>query len=81
MIVAGHHGNAADGLDGAQNGMIIGGDNDRPETRLHRTTPDMDDHRLATNIGERLAWQAGGSHAGGDENDGIGHLGRSCATF
>ena len=41
----------------------------RPMSGLDRAAPDMDDHRLAVDVGERLARQAGRGHAGGDEND------------
>ena len=44
-----------------------------PTSGLDRAPPDMDDHRLAANVGERLARQAGRGHAGGNEDDRIDH--------
>ena len=52
---------------------LVGRDHDRAEPGLHGAAPDMDDHRLAVDVGQRLARQPGRGHAGGDENDGVGH--------
>ena len=74
MIGAGHHRLAAGELDGAGDGEIVGGDDHPAEAGLHRPAPDMDDHRVAVDVGERLARQAGRGHAGGNEDDGaLGH--------
>ncbi len=70
MIGAGHHRLAAGKVDGGGDGEIVGGDDDAADGGLHRTTPDMDDHGMAADIGERLARQAGGAHAGGNDDDG-----------
>ena len=47
------------------------GDEYRAEVRLDRPAPDMDDHRLAADLGQRLAREAGRSQSGGDQDDGI----------
>ncbi len=44
----------------------------RPSAALGRAAGDMHDHRLAGDVGQRLARQARGSHAGGNDDDG-GH--------
>ena len=52
----------------------------RPPARASasmRPSPDVHDHRLAADVGERLARQPGRSHARGNENDGLGHEGRA----
>ena len=41
----------------------------RPTPASHGPAPDMDDHRLAGDVGQRLARQAGRGHAGRDEDD------------
>ena len=52
---------------------IVGRHRDSADSRLHGPAPDMDDHRLAGDVGERLAGQARRREAGRDEDDGVGH--------
>ena len=84
MVGAGHHRLAAGQLDGAGDGEVVGGDHHPAETGLDRAAPDMDDHRVAVDVGKRLSRQAGGGHAGGNEDDGaLGHgrnLGKTAQT-
>ena len=73
VIEAGHHRLAAGGDHRLDDARVIGRDPDRPDVGLHRPAPDMDDHRRAVNVGERLSRQASRAHAGGDEDNRIGH--------
>ena len=73
MVGARHHGVAADRLDGLDDPRLVGRDHDGAEAGLHGAAPDMHDHRLALDVGERLAGQPRRGHAGGNEDDGIGH--------
>ena len=73
MIRAGHDRPAARRFDRAGDARVVGRDDDRPDLGFDRAPPDMDDHRLAQDVGERLARQAGRSHARGDENEGMEH--------
>ena len=73
MIEAGHHRLAAGGGHRLDDARIIRRDPDRSDVGLHRPAPDMDDHRRAVNVGERLSRQASRAHAGGDEDNRIGH--------
>jgi hypothetical protein len=44
--------------------------------RSNGALPDVDDHRAAVNLGERLAWKPGRVHASRDDDQGIlGHGG------
>ena len=45
------------------------GDDHRADVRLHRPPPDLHDHRLAADVGERLAGQPRRRHARRDEDD------------
>ena len=73
VMGAGHHGFAADGSDRRGNRVIVGGHHDTADVRLDRAAPDMDDHRLAADVGERFARQTRRGHAGGDQNQRFGH--------
>ena len=56
--------------------LRVGGDHDGPQIGLHRPAPDMDDHRFAVDVGERLVGEAGGGQAGRNEDDrGVGRHG------
>ena len=56
---------------------IIGRDENRAEAGLQRTRDDMGDHRPARDIGEGLAGQPRGLHAGRDDEDRTGwHVAR-----
>ena len=69
MIGPRQHRATADRLDRLDDAGVVGRDQHRPDVGLHGAPPDMDDHRLAVDVGERLAGQARRGHAGGDEND------------
>ena len=73
MIRAGHDRLAAGGRHRFDDARVVRRHPDRSEVRLHRPAPDMDDHRRAVDVGEGLPRQAGRAHAGGDEDDGVGH--------
>ena len=73
VIEAGHDRFAAGRGDRLHDARIVRRHPDRSDIRLRRPAPDMDDHRRAVNVGERLSRQAGRVHARGDEDDGIGH--------
>ena len=45
----------------------VGRHHDAADIRLDRPAPDMNDHRLAGDVGKRLAGEARRGHAGGDE--------------
>ena len=47
----------------------------RPSSAVGGAPPDMDDHRLAGDVGQRLAGQAGRGHAGGDQDERFGQGG------
>ena len=68
MIRPGDHGLAAGAADRACDAGIVGRDDDPAEPGLHGATPDMDDHRLAVDVGERLA-RAGGWPPSGRERE------------
>ncbi len=55
--------------------LRIGGDHHPAEPGLGGAAGDVNDHRNAGNVGQRLARQAGRGHAGRDEDQG-GHEGR-----
>ena len=62
-------------LHGRGNRRGIGRDHDRTDFGLLRAAQDLDDHRRAADVGERLAWQPGRGHAGGNQNQDISHRG------
>jgi hypothetical protein len=76
VIGTGHRRLAAGQLDGGGDGDVVGRHNDAADIGLDRAAPDVDDHRGAVDIRHRLARQAGGGHAGRDDDDGPvrGHL-------
>ena len=67
MVGARHHGGEAGIGNSPENPVVVGRHGDRAAIGLARPFGDMDDHRLAANIGERLARQPSGCHPGGDE--------------
>jgi hypothetical protein len=73
VIEAGHDRLAAGGRHRLDHAWVIRRHPDRPDVGLHRSAPDMDDHRRAVNVGERLSRQASRVHSRGDENDRICH--------
>jgi hypothetical protein len=48
--------------------LMVDGDDDATDRRLARALGNLYDHGQAANIGERLARQARGGHAGGNED-------------
>ena len=75
MISAGQNGMAAHRANGRDDLGGIGRDQHGTDARLAGAAPDMDDHRLAVNIGQWLAGQARGAQTGRNEDNRIGHLG------
>ena len=73
MVGPRQHGAPADRLDRRDDPSIVGRHQHRPDVGFDGAPPDVDDHRLAVDVGERLAGQARRGHAGGDEDDGFGH--------
>ncbi len=69
MVRAGHDDLEA-GLRNRREGIVmVDGDDDSPDRRFARPHGHLDDHRQAGNIGQRLAWQARGRHAGGNQHE------------
>ena len=68
MIGARHHGAAAGLLDAGRDRLRIGRNHHRSDVGGLRPAHHMDDHRLAGDIGERLAGKPGRSHAGRNED-------------
>ena len=73
MIGARHYGAARRGLNGVGHVARIGRDHDGTNIRLGGAPQHLHDHRHPADIGEGLAGQARGSHAGRDEDDRAGH--------
>ena len=73
MVGAGHDRPAAGLFHRRGDGFRIGRHHDRADAGRLRAPQHMHDHRQAGDIGQRLAGQAGGGHAGRDEDDGVGH--------
>ncbi len=67
----GHHRPPAGALDRLGDRRIGAGDDDRPEAGLHGAAPDVHDHRLAGDLGQRLVGQPRGGEPGGDDDDGM----------
>jgi hypothetical protein len=68
-VGAGHDGLAAEGLDGAADAVIIGGDDDGGGAfGSGGALPDVLDHGFAGDVGEGLGGEAGGGIAGGDDD-------------
>ena len=65
----GHHRDPAFRANGLGDLGIGTGDRDRPDVGLARTVEHVQDHGPAMDDGQRLAGQAGGGHAGGDDDD------------
>ncbi len=78
MIGPRHDRTAAGLIHSRGNFGRVGGDHHRADCGLLRAAHDMHDHRLAGDIGERLARQPGRGHAGGNEDQDIGHRGSAC---
>ena len=71
-VVGPGHDRLAAGAHGSRrrSSGVVGRDHHAADVRLDRAAPDVNDHRLAGDVGERLARQARRRHAGRDENDG-----------
>ena len=67
-----HHRAAAGLLDAGGDRLRIGRDHDRPDVRRLRAAHHVHDHRLAGDIGQRLAGQPGRGHAGRDQDENVG---------
>ena len=77
VVVAGHRRLAAGGPDGVGDRTLVGRHDDAADAGLDSPAPDMDDHRLARDVGHGLAGQAACRHAGGHEHDGLLHIRRA----
>ena len=70
-----HDGAAADRFDRLDDRQIVRGHQHGPHIRLDRPAPDVHDHRLAMNVGQRLARQAARGEARRNEDDRMGQIG------
>ena len=68
-----HHRPAAGLFHSRGDGLVVGGHHDPAEPAASARRQHMHDHRLAGDIGQRLAGQPGRGHAGRDQDDGVGH--------
>ena len=75
MIRPRHDRLAAMGFHRGRDLRRVGGDRHAADSGRLRPAQHMDDHRQAGDIQQRLAGQAGGGHAGGNQhqNAGLGH--------
>jgi hypothetical protein len=73
VIGARHHRATAGLLDAGRDHVRIGRDHHLPEPRGLRSAQDVDDHRLACNVEERLSGKPGRGHARGDDNENVRH--------
>ena len=75
MVGTGHDGLAAMGCHHLGDLGGIGGDRDPADLRGLGAAQHVDDHRQAGDVQQRLARQAGGGHAGGNQHQsaGFGH--------
>src|SRR4051795_13145676 len=71
MVRPGQDGTAAPRGDGICDLGFGAGDDDRTDPGLHGPAPDMDDHRIAMDVGKRLAGARGGGEARGDDDYGV----------
>src|SRR5690606_35256658 len=62
------HGLESGGANRFSDVLAVGGDRDAADRGTYRPFGNVNDHRPAANVGQRLAWKAGGAHAGGNEN-------------
>jgi hypothetical protein len=54
QVWLGEDGLAADGADSDHDLLLAAGNHDTPEIGLHGASPDLDNHRFATNIRQRF---------------------------
>ena len=71
QVGIGEDGAATGALDRGGDLGLGAGDDDRTDRRLDGAPPDMDDHRLAMDVGERLVGQPGRPEAGGNHEQRI----------
>ena len=69
MVRPRQHGLAAGRPDGIDDRQLAAGHEHRADGGLDRPPPDMHDHGLAVDIGQRLVGQAGRGQAGGNDDD------------
>ena len=74
MIGPGHDGAAAGLFHRRGDFGRVGRDHNRADACGLRPAQHVHNHRLSGDIGERLARQSGRGHAGGDQDEDIGHL-------
>ena len=78
MIGSRQHGAAAGFIHNRGDFGGVGGDHNRADRGGLRAAHDMHDHRLAADVGERLAREPGRGHAGGNEDENVGHCSLAC---
>jgi len=72
VVFAGHHGFAAEGADGVEDALVVGGDDDAVERfGFADLFDDVADQRLAGLVRQRLAGEARGGVTGGDDGGGL----------
>ena len=67
----GEDGDAAGGADDVSDFRFGAGDDDGAGVGFPAAVEHVEDHRAAGDVGQRLAWQAGGGHTGGDDDDAV----------
>ena len=78
VIRRGHHRAAAGLIHSRGDFRRVGRDHDRADIGGLRAAQDMHDHRLAGDIGKRFAREPGRGHAGGNQDENIGHRAGGC---
>ena len=73
MVGPRQNGAPADRRDRADDRGLVGGDENGADIGLHRAPPDMRNHRLPMDIGQRLAWQPRRGHPRRDNYDRVRH--------
>ena len=68
-----HQGLTAGEQDRVAHRLGVGGNHHRPAIGLDRAAPDMHDHRLAGDIGERLVGEPGRFQSCRDDDKAVGH--------
>ena len=79
QIRVGQDGAGAGALHGGGDGRVAAGHGDRADRGELRPAQHVDDHGRAGDVGQRFAGQAGGRHAGGDQDDRVHGRGASGA--
>ena len=73
VVGARHDGLAAGGPNRSQDLLRVGRDDHAAGLGRHGAAPHVHDHRLAIDIGQRLAGQPGRLHARGNDDQGLRH--------